>query len=234
MENIKWTRNCPKCQKLVEYKNKYTYLKSENNNKICGYCSRQKTGIKNKDKSRTQGFKENLALKMKDHPSLKNNPQRNSKISKKLKGRDTSYIWGNYKKETIQCLTCNNIVESQKHRSDSHHFCNKKCQKEYYFNNKIWKPKFNPKACSIIEEYGKMNGYNFQHALNGGEYRIKKLNYWVDGYDIEKNIVIEYNEKHHIYPLQKEKDKIRRENIIKTLKCKFIIIYYNQNIEIYE
>jgi hypothetical protein len=38
-------------------------------------------------------------------------------------------------------------------------------------------PNFNPQACKIIEEYGKMNGYNFQHALNGGEFHIKELGY---------------------------------------------------------
>ena len=95
-------------------------------------------------------------------------------------------------------------------------------------------PNFNIHACSIIEEYGKINGYNFQHALNGGEFHIKGLGYWVDGYDIDKNVVIEYYEKHHLTPKWEEKDKKRMENIIKTLKCKFIIVYYNQKIEIYE
>lgn len=95
-------------------------------------------------------------------------------------------------------------------------------------------PNFNIQACSIIEEYGKMNGYNFQHALNGGEFHIKELGYWVDGYDINKNVVIEYYERYHLTPKWKEKDKKRMENIIKTLKCKFIIVYYNGKIEIYE
>lgn len=95
-------------------------------------------------------------------------------------------------------------------------------------------PNFNIHACSIIEEYGKMNGYNFQHALNGGEFHIKELGYWVDGYDIDKNVVIEYYEKHHLIPKQEIKDKKRMENIIKTLNCKFIIVYYTQKIEIWE
>jgi hypothetical protein len=55
-------------------------------------------------------------------------------------------------------------------------------------------PNFNPKACEIIDAYGKEHGYNFQHALNGGEYHIKELGYFVDGYDKEKNTVIEYLE----------------------------------------
>jgi len=95
-------------------------------------------------------------------------------------------------------------------------------------------PNFNPKACYIIEKYGENNGYNFQHALNGGEFYIKELGYWVDGYDKEKNVVIEYQEKHHLHPKHIEKDKRRKEEIIKILKCKFIYVYYNNKIEIWE
>lgn len=81
---------------------------------------------------------------------------------------------------------------------------------------------YNPEACKIIENYGKENGYNFQHAENGGEYHIKELGFWVDGYDKEKNVVIEYYEKHHKY--QKERDERRKQEIVDYLGCKFIEI----------
>ena len=58
-------------------------------------------------------------------------------------------------------------------------------------------PSHNPKSIPIIEEFGKANGYNFQHAENGGEFYIKTLGYWVDGYDKTQNVVIEYYEKAH-------------------------------------
>jgi len=83
-------------------------------------------------------------------------------------------------------------------------------------------PNFNPNACKIIDQYGKKNGYNFQHAMNGGEYYIKDLGYWVDGYDKNKNIVIEIDEKRHKY--QQEKDVIRQKEIESLLKCKFICL----------
>lgn len=95
-------------------------------------------------------------------------------------------------------------------------------------------PNFNRNACLLINEYGISNGYNFQHALNGGEFHIKELGYWVDGYDKKQNVVIEYYEKHHFTPKWLIKDKIRQNNIIKVLKCKFIILHYNNQIEIYE
>jgi len=83
-------------------------------------------------------------------------------------------------------------------------------------------PNFNPKACEIIEQYGKEHGYNFQHALNGGEYHIKELGYFVDGYDKEKNVVIEYYEKHH--KRKEECDKKRKLEITNFLNCEFIEI----------
>ena len=85
-------------------------------------------------------------------------------------------------------------------------------------------PNYNINACKIIDEYGKENGYNFQHAMNGGEFYIKELGYWVDGYDKDKNTVFEYDEKHHfdINGNLKPKDINRQANIINYLNCKFI------------
>jgi hypothetical protein len=88
---------------------------------------------------------------------------------------------------------------------------------------KKWHPNYNPNACLIIENYGKENGLNFQHAMNGGEVYIKELGYWLDGYDSVNNVVIEYNEKHH--KRQTIKDEKRKKDIIEFLKCKFIEIW---------
>ena len=70
----------------------------------------------------------------------------------------------------------------------------------------------------------KKNGTNIQHALNGGEYGIPELGYFVDGYDKENNIVYEFDEAYHRSEKQKEKDKIRENKIKDFLKCKFIRI----------
>lgn len=80
---------------------------------------------------------------------------------------------------------------------------------------KCW---FNPVACQRIDEYGKKHGFNFQHALNGGE--IAVIGYSVDGYDKDKNVVIEYYEKHHRRKI--ERDEHRKQEIINHLGCKFI------------
>jgi hypothetical protein len=85
-----------------------------------------------------------------------------------------------------------------------------------------WHPSFNREACLKIEEYGKQYGFNFQHALNGGEFFIEELGYWVDGYDKEKNVVIEYYEPAHKYFV--ERDEKRINNIKEFLNCEVIIL----------
>lgn len=80
----------------------------------------------------------------------------------------------------------------------------------------------NPNACLEIDKFSKQFGYNVKHGLNGGEHYIKELGYFLDGYDEEKNIVIEYDELHHLTPIIKEKDEQRQSEIIDLLKCKFI------------
>ena len=85
-------------------------------------------------------------------------------------------------------------------------------------------PNYNPIACNLIDEYGNKYGYNFIHAMNGGEYHIKELGYWVDGYDSEKNTVVEVDEPSH-YDNEGnllERDVRRQNEIINFLNCDFI------------
>ncbi len=89
-----------------------------------------------------------------------------------------------------------------------------------HFNGHQITPFYNKKSIFHIDKYGKENGYSFQHAENGGEYSIKELGYWVDGYDINKNIVIEFDEKYHNKQILKDNE--RQNEIIEYLKCDFI------------
>lgn len=88
----------------------------------------------------------------------------------------------------------------------------------------IFFPNHNKKSIPIIEAKAKELGItDLQHAENGGEFHIKELGYWVDGYSKDKNIVIEYYEPFH--KKQKERDKRRKQEIIDELGCEFIIIH---------
>jgi hypothetical protein len=84
-------------------------------------------------------------------------------------------------------------------------------------------PNYNLKSIILIEQKAQTLGItDLQHAENGGEFYIKELGYWVDGYSLEKNIVIEVDEKYHQSKRQQNKDKLRQKEIIEFLRCKFI------------
>lgn len=84
-------------------------------------------------------------------------------------------------------------------------------------------PNFNDNACKYFDKINEELGWNLQHALNGGEFYIKELGYWVDAYDKYKNIVVEYDEPKHfdVDGRLKQKDIDRMISIINLLKCEF-------------
>ena len=88
-------------------------------------------------------------------------------------------------------------------------------------------PSFNEVGCQIFDKISEEKHIHIQHAMNGGEFFIKELGYWVDGYDKENNIVYEYDEKknhYNKYGELSERDKRREKEITIFLKCKFIRI----------
>ena len=97
----------------------------------------------------------------------------------------------------------------------------KRIQEKLIDNNQIF-PNYNKNSIFYLDKYANENNYKIQHAENGGEFHIKELGYWVDGYDSEKNIVIEFDEKHHNKKRQIDKDMYRQNQIINHLKCSFI------------
>lgn len=68
----------------------------------------------------------------------------------------------------------------------------------------------------LLDKWNKL-GFNFEP-----NYQIKTdLDlFYIDGYDKEKNVVLEYDSKYHNSKLQKEKDLIRQKKIINVLKPK--------------
>lgn len=80
---------------------------------------------------------------------------------------------------------------------------------------------FNKIACDYLNALNEQNGWNLQHALNGGEAIV--YGYSVDGYDKYKNIVVEYDEFRH-YDRNgnlKLKDIERMNRIINHINCEF-------------
>ena len=87
-------------------------------------------------------------------------------------------------------------------------------------------PTVNPAACELFDYLEKVLPLDGIYATKtGNEYHIVELGYWVDYYEPNKNIVIEYYERQHNRPKRREKDTSRQKEIEKYLGCKFIVVW---------
>lgn len=200
-----WKRNCPKCGVEMFYSKQPNYCRSKRTNAKCIWCRHdgqligriQSEEEKEKRAKKLRGKKRSLESRKKYSESKigKNNP---------WFGKHTPKSEEHRRKIRLSC------IEVVKNRLES--------------VGKTIRPSFNIDACKTIDEYGKLHGYNFQHAMNGGEYHIKELGYWLDGYDKNKNTVVEFFENNHWHRKNKNKDLNRRKEIIDFLRCEFIIL----------
>lgn len=191
---------------------------------------------------------------IKEHPMLYKSIYEHTKILNdipkfqfnKLPNRIKFIIDFNYNQDKLKCQHCFKVFTFSEYCRRCHNTKNPQTGKKHSpeaiqkmrlsiikylksLSGERLTPRYNKNSISIIEQYGKENGYNFQHAENGGEFHLKELGYWADGYDKEKNVWIEYDEKHHfdIFGNLKEKDIRREQEIRDFLKCEFIRIGYN-------
>lgn len=211
-------RNCNMCNKITIYKTRTSFNQAEKQKRLCFNCTprlpckdetKRKIGMKNSGihngmygKTHSDEYKNILRSKLKNKPLVKTKDGI-EKMKKSLLGRKHS--------------------DETKLKQRLSHINRLK-------NNGWICPMHNKRACDFIDEYNKHNNYNFVHALNGGEFYIKELGYFVDGYDKENNVVFEYDEKHHfeIDGNLKKRDIERMNEIKKLLNCKFI--RYNEKL----
>lgn len=232
------TRNCPKCQKELIYSSYDSWYKCCKINSLCISCA--KKGMPNG----RLGKKNTPETILKMSISAKNKPPVSEITRKKLSIA--------LKKRKITLETRKKISKSLRGRiiSDEHKLNLSKSNKgkersdETKYRIRLATIRdlekkgivgsvknYNPNACKFIDNLNKECGYNLQHALNGGE--VELYGYFVDGYDKEKNIIFEYDEKHHNKLYKKEKDIIRQNTLINIIKPALFIRYDEKNNRLY-
>lgn len=203
----KWIRKCPQCNGEIYYNDIYNRNRSFKENKQCKSCC--KIGDKNgrfgkgflisgikhpmykkhhSDKSKLQ-----MSLKRKKycltHPEL--NPSKRADVNAKksilLTGKNNPMwgkcgnknpMWGKHFKhsdETKKQMRIRRINEI----IDKHGFCF---------------PNFNKKSIEYFKSLEKENGWNGIYIGKNKEYLIENLGYFVDYYEPNLNIVVEYDE----------------------------------------
>ena len=224
IENKKWTRNCPECDKELPYVSHTNLKRANKNNSVCSSCVRKGEGNPFYGKQHSDEVRDACGDRFRGH----------------IKSEEHIRKWKDTVKKNGSMAGENNAMYGKvgelnpfygkKHSEESLRKIRLK-QIEYVtikiFNGGQMHPNYNINSISILEQTAKELGItDLQHAENGGEFHIKELGYWVDGYSKEKNIVIEYDEKYHFTSegKLKEKDVIRQTEIENYLGCSFIRI----------
>lgn len=200
-----WHRNCPSCNRKIEYPYQSNCCRANRTNAECAWCAHDGQQL---GRIQTEEEKEKRAQKLRG--KVRSLESRNKYSLSKCGNKNPRF--GKV------------FPKSNEHRRKIRLSCIRVIQDKLRLVGKRMSPRFNPIACKMIEEYGKQCGYKFQHALNGGEYYIESLGYWVDGYDPEKNVVVEYYENNHWHRKNKKKDLDRCNEIMHHLGCKVIIL----------
>jgi len=199
-------RKCTGCGKETTYKTIKSYNQAEKQNRLCISCSPRPEFSEQRKKK--IGIA-NLGIKNGMYGKKLSKEQREN-ISKRGLGHPSYVTEAGISKMSLSL---------------------RKRNSEKFLQLGFNSPRTNTKACHFMDDYGKQHGFNFKHALNGGEVYFKEVGAWVDGYDPVSNTVFEYDESHHFNMdgSLKKKDVIRMTHIKSLLNCRFI--RYNETLK---
>jgi hypothetical protein len=215
----KFTRNCPSCNKIIIYTRKDSLNLAEKKKCRCKSCSfkdreyplsfgeKMKQVYKNMSpeqkikragmtgKKHTKSTKEKMTLSAK-----------NKKLSPNFNGRGRQFVWNDEYKQ----------IFSEKSKNA---WKNPSIRKKYQdaISRTNWlRVRCDDGQLELLNKWNRL-GFNFEP-----NYQLKDDNffYYLDGYDKEKNIVLEFDSEYHNKPSQKKKDIMRQQNIIKVLNPK--------------
>lgn len=203
----KWKRNCPKCNSLQYYSFKGGLDRAVKENRWCKKCKMSSEEVRRKigEKSKGRLFSKESRKKM-SNAHIGRIYKTGYKLSEETR-KKLSLIHKMRKRTPLS--------EETKHKMRIALISNLK-NKNIKFGYK-GANNYNKNACNFIDKINKEKGWNLKHAENGGETFV--YGYFIDGYDKEKNIVFEYDEKYHfdINGKLKQKDLQRQQNIINEL-----------------
>ena len=206
-----WSRLCPKCNSVIEHKGKYSKynaVKSHKQYSLCFNCSNADI---------TEQLVCNNFIWSVNKNWYRKCPK--CKCDIEYVGDNSKTICSVAHRKYKTCNSCaNSKIYSEKSKQKMREAVIRRIKK-YGIHTR----NFNPLACDFIDKLNGKSGYNFQHALNGGEVSI--AGYLVDGYDKEKNIVFEYDEPIHHTPSYRTKDNRKQQTIIDTIKPNMFIRY---------
>jgi hypothetical protein len=203
MKNDLYMRNCPKCGKEIYHTTKHILNQSIKGNRICKSCSKMFTNNPNFNTHFSDERKNKISKSCSiDRINRYSDKRERDKLSKSQIKR---YSNEEQKKNTsIFTKTAMRDPKIRKKHLDALH------------NSQWLKVKTDEGQLELIENLNSI-GFNFQPNF---QVKTNQDLFYIDGYDKEKNVVLEYDSKYHNRRQQKEKDLVRQQKIIEILKPK--------------
>ncbi len=252
MDKYELTRECPTCGKRLFYTTKKIYTVQKRKNSNCKNCSNAlnaKKRPKQNGRKMPQHVKD--ALKKGQQTESFKEKLRKNFYARKIpphggKGKDCVNYGRVRSRETREKMSKSKMgkphsPESRKKISEAQ--IGRKHTEETKIKQRLSKIKYieennggirpchNVKSIEYFTNLELDRGWNGMFAVKNKEFFIKELGYFIDYYEPNLNIVIEYDEKLHynVDGSLKQKDINRMNSIKNLLKCKFF--RYNEKTE---
>lgn len=239
-------RRCPICQKIMIYNSKRGYFSCKKKGSVCrichanrrmenGYKMPYRGGCKMPEDSKIEiGNSTKKRHAEIGHPMLgRKQTEKCIRLAKERCSGSGNPMFGKHHTEK----TCKQISETRKLKripgpkmtEDGLRRLRQKRIDEISrdkFNGNQVMPSYNKKSCIFFDKLEKELGWNGSYATKNGEHQIKELGYFVDYYEPNKNIVIEWDERNHynVDGTLKNEDFVRQNQIENLIKCKFFRI----------
>ena len=236
-----WKKNCPKCGGEQIYTRRSFLLHSIRENKQCRKCMFNSDEYKNKHKLNSikmwQDNREGIITKRNTDEAKEKwrksaIPSFNTKKYKKLQNKiHLEYLQKHPEKVENNKKSIKKIWDDKSSVYHTNEFREKLSEKVKIAIHKPDIRKRHVKALAEtkylgkpvdrgqIEMLNKWNKLGFNFQPNYQIYTDTDL-FYVDGYDKEKNVVLEYDSKYHLRSKQRERDLVRQNKIINILKPK--------------
>lgn len=218
----KWMRNCPKCGKSLNYTEKWVCDRANKQNRICKSCSNHNKvrgclleSTKSILSKRKMGKRPTLSARLnmsKSQTGRKHSEETKLKMSGENNGMYNIHRYGTM-----------NPFSGKKHSEESRRKMRlaaieriKQRSSNGFLNN------VNPKETEYFSKLEKEKGWDGFYYGKNQQHILEGLGYFLDYYEPNLNIVVEYDEpRHYVGGQLREKDVKRMNEIKKNLQCKF-------------
>lgn len=202
-----YKRFCPECNKIILYKNIKSFKYACKNNFVCRSCSKIGSRHPNFGKSPWNKGKKNSQIPWHKGKTNVYSKETLEKMSAAKKGRKLSLeIRQKMSKSHLNKRIGIKMSEDSKKKM-------RIFAAEAFLKTK--KPRRIDGGFDIWIKNKNKEGYNFV-----SDFYLNELGYFVDGYDKEKHIIVEYDTEYHNSLYQHRKDLYRQNKIIEYFKNK--------------